>query len=328
MVLEKGWLLGFVVYTAAVPGFTRVWAQSYKPSRSVEIVVHSAPGGGSDVFARAVVQMVEKEKLLAQPLQVVNKTAGASLEAMAYLMDKRGDDHTIGIFTNTWVATPLTSKEAKYTVKDLTPLVRLVLEPTIAVVRADSPYKTMNDFVDAAKKDPGGLKQAGGSVTAIESLTGLLIQSATGAKWTFVSTPAVKDRIANLLAGTAHIIIPQPQDVNEHIVGGKVRPIAALTENRLSVLPDVPTIKEQGINIPIIANARGFIAPPGVPRDVRAYWEAFFARLTKTASWKKYLEENRVEDVFLTGDRLAPFFDEQTTLMRSVLQMAGVPVTR
>ena len=171
---------------------------------------------------------------------------GAGLEAMAYLAEKKWDDHTIGIFTNTWVATPLTSKEAKYTVKDLTSLVRLVLEPTIAVVRADSPYKNMNDFVEAAKKNPGDLKQAGGSATAIESLTGLLLQSATGAKWTFVSTPAVKDRIANLLAGNVHIIIPQPQDVNEHIVAGKVRPIAALTERRLSVLPNVPTIKEQG----------------------------------------------------------------------------------
>jgi len=247
---------------------------------------------------------------------------------MAYLVEKKGDDHTIGIFTNTWVATPLTSKEGKYTVKDLTPIVRLVLEPTIAVVKGDSPYKSMGDFVEAAKKNPGDLKQAGGSVTAIESLTGLLIQSATGAKWTFISTPAVKDRIANLLAGNVQIIIPQPQDVNEHVVAGRVRPIAALTEKRLTVLPNVPTIKEQGINIPIIANARGILAPPGVSREVVAYWEDFFARLVKTPSWKKYVEENQVEDVFLKSEELAPFFDEQIQLMRSVFQQAGVKVVR
>ena len=305
-----------------------VLAQGYKPSRPIEIVVHSAPGGGSDVFARAVIEMVEKEKLLPYPLRIVNKTAGAGIEAMAYLAEKKGDDHTIGIFTNTWVATPLTSKEAKYTVTDLTPIVRLVLEPTIAVVRADSPYKDMKDFVEAAKKNPGSLKQAGGSATAIESLTGLLIQSATGAKWTFVSTPAVKDRIANLLAGNVQIIIPQPQDVNEHITAGKLRPIAAFTEKRLTVLPNVPTIKEQGINMPIIANARGFLAPPGVAQDFIVYWEDFFARMIKTPSWKKYLEENQVEDVFIKGRDLTPFFDEQTQLMRSVLQQAGVTVVR
>ena len=307
---------------------TPAWPQTYKPSRPIELVVHSAPGGGSDVFARAVVEMVDHERLLPQPIRVVNKTAGASLEAMAYLVEKKGDDHTIGIFTNTWVATPLTSKEGKYTVKDLTPIVRLVLEPTIAVVKGDSPYKSMGDFVEAAKKNPGDLKQAGGSVTAIESLTGLLIQSATGAKWTFISTPAVKDRIANLLAGNVQIIIPQPQDVNQHVVAGRVRPIAALTEKRLTVLPNVPTIKEQGINIPIIANARGILAPPGVSREVVAYWEDFFARLVKTPSWKKYVEENQVEDVFLKSEELAPFFDEQIQLMRSVLQQAGVKVVR
>jgi len=307
---------------------TPAWPQTYKPSRPIELVVHSAPGGGSDVFARAVVEMVDHERLLPQPIRVVNKTAGASLEAMAYLVEKKGDDHTIGIFTNTWVATPLTSKEGKYTVKDLTPIVRLVLEPTIAVVKGDSPYKSMGDFVEAAKKNPGDLKQAGGSVTAIESLTGLLIQSATGAKWTFISTPAVKDRIANLLAGNVQIIIPQPQDVNEHVVAGRVRPIAALTEKRLTVLPNVPTIKEQGINIPIIANARGILAPPGVSREVVAYWADFFARLVKTPSWKKYVEENQVEDVFLKSEELAPFFDEQIQLMRSVLQQAGVKVVR
>jgi putative tricarboxylic transport membrane protein len=303
-------------------------AQNFRPTRPIEFVVHSAPGGGSDVFARAVIEMIEKEKLLDQPLRVVNKIAGASLEAMAYLVEKRGDDHTIAVFTNTWVATPLTSKEAKYSVKDLTPVVRLVLEPTIAVVRADSSYKTMNDFVAAAKKQPMALKQAGGSATAIESLTGLLVQSATGAKWTFISTPAVKDRIANLLANNVQIIIPQPQDVNEFIEAGKVRPIAAFTEKRLSVLPDVPTIKEQGIEMPIIANARGILAPPGVRREVVAYWEDLFARLAATPSWKQYLEENQVEDVFLKGGALSPFFDEQITLMRSVLRLAGVNVVK
>jgi putative tricarboxylic transport membrane protein len=320
--------LGFVAILIVGLDPASAWPQGYKPSRPVELVVHSAPGGGSDVFARAVIEMAEKEKLLAQPLRVVNKTAGAGVEAMAYLAEKKGDDHTIAIFTNTWVATPLTRKDARYTVKDLTPLVRLVLEPTIAVVKADSPYKNMNDFVAAAKKNPDGLKQAGGSATAIESLTGLLIQSATGAKWSFISTPAVKDRISNLLAGNVQIIIPQPQDVNEHIVAGRLRPIAAFTEKRLAVLPDVPTIREQGINMAIIANARGFLAPPGVSKDVVGYWGNFFAGLIKTASWKKYLEENQVEDVFLKGADLAPFFDEQIELMRSVLQQAGVKVER
>jgi putative tricarboxylic transport membrane protein len=292
----------------------------------VEIVVHSAPGGGSDVFAHAVVAMANAEKLLPQPMRVVNKTAGASTGAMEYLAQKRGDDHTIAVFTNTWVATPITRKDSVHTVKDFTPLVRLVLEPTIVVVRADSPYRTLGDLVAAARKAPGALKQAGGSLTAIESLTGLLIQSAAGVKWTFISTPAVSDRMANLVAGRVDIVIPQPQDANEHIAAGKVRPIAAITERRLRVLPDVPTVREQGIAIPVIANVRGILGPPDMPAPAARYWEDFFARLARTESWKKYIVDNQVEDVFLRGAGMPPFFDEQIDAMRRTLREAGVAV--
>jgi putative tricarboxylic transport membrane protein len=276
------------------------------------------------VFAYALVEMLERERLVQQPIRVTNKTAGASAEAMAYLAAQRGDDHTLAVFTNTWLATPLTRKNPAHTLRDFTPIARLVLEPTIAVVRADSPYRTLADFIDAAKKNPGALKQAGGSITAIESLTGLLLQSATGAKWSFVSTPAVSERMVNLVAGKVDIVIPQPQDANEHIASGKARAIAAITERRLAALPDVPTVKEQGIAIPIIANVRGIVAPAALSWDAETYWQELFARLGATASWRKYVAENQVQDVFLRGPELAPYLEEQTGLMRRVLREAGV----
>lgn len=325
--MRKLWIAAPALVAAGAIGGAAC-AQGFVPSRPVELVVHSAAGGGSDVFARAVIAMAEAEKLLAQPMRVVNKTAGAGTQAMEYLAGKKGEDHTIAVFTNTWLATPLTRKDAANTVKDFTPIVRLVLEPTIAVVRADSPYRSMSDFVAAAKKSPGTLKQAGGSATAIESLTGLLIQSATGAKWTFITTPAVSDRMANLVAGSVDIVIPQPQDANEHIAAGRVRPIAAMTEKRLRVLPEVPTIREQGIDIPVIANVRGVLGPPGMPKAAAEYWEDFFLRLSRTPSWKKYVEENHVEEVFIRGAELTPFFDEQIAAMRGTLSAAGVAVAR
>jgi putative tricarboxylic transport membrane protein len=196
------------------------------------------------------------------------------------------------------------------------------------VVRADSPYRTLPDFVAAAKQEPGALKQAGGSATAIESLTGLLIQNATGAKWTFVSTPAVRDRLANLAAGQVDIVIPQPQDANEYIAAGKARAIVALTEKRLAIMPDLPTVAEQGIRMPIIANVRGVLGPPGIPPEAARYWEDFFARLVATPSWKRYVKENQVEDVFLRGAAMVPFLDEQIGVMRDVLRQANVTVQR
>jgi putative tricarboxylic transport membrane protein len=292
-------------------------------AQELELLVHSAPGGGSDVFAKAIVVMIEAEKLSPRPLRIVNKTAGASAEAMAYLAQKRGDAHTVAVFTNTWLTTPLTRKDAAHTIKDFTPVARLVLEPTIAVVRGDSPYRTLADFVADAKRRPGELKQAGGSLTAIESMTGRLIQSATGAKWTFVTTPAVADRMKNLAAGSIDIVIPQPQDAAEYLASGKARAVAAITERRLRVLPDVPTIAEQGIAIPIIANVRGILGPPGMPAEAVAFWEDLFARLAKTKSWHAYVAENHVEDVFLRGGEMPAFLDQQIELMRKMLRAAG-----
>ena len=101
-----------------------------------------------------------------------------------------------------------------------------------------------------------------------------------------------------------------------------------MTERRLRVLPDVPTIREQGIVIPIIANVRGVLGPPGMSKAAALYWEDWFARLAKTASWKKYVEENHVEEVFLRGPELTPFFDEQIEAMRRTLREAGIVVAR
>lgn len=134
--------------------------------------------------------------------------------------------------------------------------------------------------------------------------------------------------MSNLIAGRVDIVIPQPQDANEHIASGKARPIAAITERRLKVLPDVPTIREQGIAIPIIANVRGILGPPAMPKAAAQYWEDFFDRLAKTESWKKYVADNQVEDVFLRGSEMTPFLDEQIDVMRRMLREAGVAVVR
>ena len=305
-----------------------LFAQAFKPTRAVEGVVHTGPGGGADILARAISDMMEKEKLLPQRLQVVNKSGGNSAVAMSYLAEKKGDTHTIGFFTGVWVTNPLTTAEAKTTIKDLTPIARLVLEPAVVAVKADSPYKSMRDFVEAAKKSPGQLKQSGGSVTGRDNLVRLVIQKATGASWVFVSFPSGGERISNLLGGHVEMMVIEPQEAGEHIRAGNMRVIAALTEKRLPSFPDVPTLKEQGIEVPVIPQARGVLAPPGVPNDVVSYWEGVFDRFAKTESWKKYLEQNQFEDGYLKGPGLNKFFDDLTVQMREVLKEAGAKVVR
>ncbi|MGH6691188.1 MAG: Bug family tripartite tricarboxylate transporter substrate binding protein, partial [Gammaproteobacteria bacterium] len=136
-------------------------AQGFKPAKSIDVVVHTGPGGGNDVLARFIASAMEKEKLLPVRMQVVNKPGGGGATALAYLVEKRGDAHTLGLFAGTWITNALMREEAKFTVKDVIALARLALEPAVIVVKQDSPYRTLKDFVDAAKQQPGQLKQSG-----------------------------------------------------------------------------------------------------------------------------------------------------------------------
>ena len=303
-------------------------AQSFKPTRPIEFVVHTGPGGGNDVLARRIALIAEQEKLLPVRLQVVNKPGGGSVTAMTYTAEKKGETHTIAAFANTWVTAPMTSVEAKVTIKELTPIVRLVTEPAVVAVKADSPYKTLRDFTDAAKKNPGKLKQSGGSPMSRDSVTRHMLQKVSGAQWAFISFPGGGERIAALLGGHVDLMIVEPQEAGEHIRNGNMRVIAQVAERRLSAYPDVPTLREAGFDVPNYAVVRGIVGPPGMSKEAVAFYEDFFARLTQTAAWKKYLADNFFDDAFQRSGDFTKFIDEFTESVRPILRDAGVKVHR
>ena len=303
-------------------------AAAFTPTRPVEVVVHTGPGGGSDLLARAVVQMIEKEKLVPVRMQVVNKTGGGSSVAAAYLFEKKGEPHTIGFFTGVWLTGPITTAEAKVSLRDLTPIARLVLEPALIAVKADVSYRTLGDFISAARQNPGQLKQSGGSVTSRDNVVRQLLQKATGARWAFISFPGGGERIAALLGGHVNMMVIEPEEAGEHIRAGNMRVLAQVSDKRLRGFPEVPTLKEAGFDVPVVPQVRGVVAPPGIPRENVAYWEEVFRKLTRTPTWRKYLEDNQFEDGFQTSAELAKFYEEFTTQMRAILQEAGLKTVR
>src|SRR5690349_4682742 len=285
--------IAFATIVCTAPG--SAVAQGFKPSRTVDLVVHTGPGGGSDVLARAIAVMAEREKLLPVRMLVINKPGGNAAVAAAYLAEKRGDPNTVGLFTGVWLQTPLVSSEAKVTLKDLTPVARLVLEPAVIAVKADAPYKTLAEFIDAAKKNPGALKQSGGSITSRDNVVRQLLQKTTGARWAFISFPGGGERIAALLGGHVDMMVIEPEEAGQHIRAGNMRVLAQVTEQRLAGFPDVPTLKEAGFDVPVVPQVRGVVAPPGIPADEVAYWEGVFRKLTQSASWKKFLKDNQLD---------------------------------
>ncbi len=318
-------IVTLIVIATLVSGLAHA---QWKPTKPIDLVVHTGPGGGSDVLARSIAVMLEKEKLLPVRLQVVNKTGGNAAVAAAYLADKKGDTNTIGLITSVWIATPLTSSEAKITLRDLTPIARLVLEPAVFAVRADSPFKTMHDFIEAARANPGKLKQSGGSLTSRDSIMRQALQQFTGTKWAFVSFQGGGERVAALLGGHVDMMIIEPQEAGEHIRAGKMRVLAQIAERPLPNYPGVPTLKEAGYDVTVPPQIRAVVAPPGVPKEVVAYWEELFSKLHNTASWHKYVADNQLEEGFLTGAELPKSIDRIEDELRTQFQHAGVTTVR
>jgi putative tricarboxylic transport membrane protein len=303
-------------------------AQAFQPARSIEIVVHNAAGGGSDVLARYINTLFDKHKLLPLRAQVNNRPGGGSATAMAYMAEKKGEPHTIALYTSAWIVTPMLAEEARVSVYDMTLVAQLVKESSLVLVKADAPYKTLKDFIEAAKREPGKLKQAGGSVQTRGNFLRLILQKSTGAQWSYISFPGGGERLAALLGGHVHLLMAEPQEVGEHLRRGSLRVIAQIAEKRLAGFPDVPTLHEAGFPVWSAPTVRGAAAPGGISRAALTYWEDVFARLVKLPEWHKYLEDNQFEDAFQRSEETVRSTKEFGDRMRDVLKEAGLKVYR
>ena len=316
------------VTIALLAGFSGLAQAQWKPTKTLEVIVHTAPGGGNDLLARAVAQMLEKEKLLPVRMQVINKPGGNGAVAAAALAEKKGESHTLGFITSVWIANPLTTSEAKVTLHDLTPVANLLREPAMFAVRADSPYKTLKDFIEAARAKPGELKQSGGSVTSRDNIIRNTLQSSTGTKWAFVSFQGGGERLAALLGGHVDMMVIEPQEAGEQIRAGKLRVLAQIADKALPSYPNVPTLKQAGFDVTATPQIRAVVAPPEMPKEALAYYEDLFLKLSRTASWKKYVEDYQLEDSYSTGTELGKSISQIEKDMRTQFQLAGMKLVR
>jgi putative tricarboxylic transport membrane protein len=312
-----------VAATAAGPAFAQ-----FKPTRPIEFVVHGGPGSGNDVFARALTTIIDQEKLSPVRIQVVNKPGGGSTTAAAYVVSKKNDPHVIACFTNIWLLDPLVQQAATNRMQDMSLIARLVVEPALVVVRADSPIKTLKDFIDAAKAKPGALKMSGGSITSRENIVRQLLTQLTGARWAFISFPSGGERIAALLGGHVDMMIVDPSEAGEQVRAGKLRVIAQVNDRRLPGFPDIPTIKEAGYDIPNVPQMRGVVGAPGMSAETIGYYEDLFLKASKTAAWQKFLSESQLDGEFVKAEELKAFLTKFEGELREILKAAGAKVVR
>jgi putative tricarboxylic transport membrane protein len=317
-----GALVGIVAATSAAS------AQQFTPTKQVEIVVHTGAGGGNDAFIRAVLVALKKDNLLSANFVVVNKTGGGSTTAMNYLREKTGDSHTIAIYSSVWVTDGLVQEAAPLTIDKLTPVSGMVLEPGLVVVRAESTFKTLKDFIDAAKANPGKLKQSGGSALSRDAVVRYVLMNHTKADWPFISFPSGGERIAAVLGGHVDMMMIEPSEAGELIRSGKLRPLAQISDQRIEGLPDVPTIKEAGFDIPNVPQSRGVVGPPDMPAAAVAYYADLFKRAAASPAYQEYLKSTQLENAYLGPAELGKFLVTYQDQLRGILKGAGIKVVR
>ena len=320
-------LVALSALVLTVAGFGPAEAQ-FKPTKSVEFVVHGGPGSGNDVFARQLITIIEQEKLSPARFQVQNKPGGGTTTASAYVVSKKNDPYVIACFTNAWIVDTLLQKSAVNRLIEMSPIVRLVVEPALVVVRTDSQIKTMDDFIKLAKAKPGALKWSGGSITSRENVVRQLLMKVTGANWVFISFPGGGERLAALLGGHVDMMIVDPSEAGEQIRAGKLRAIAQVSAQRLPGFKDIPTLQEAGFNIPDVPQMRGIVGAPGMPADAVAYYEDLFIKVSKTGTWQKFLTETQLDGEVVRAEDLKKFLASFEDQLRGILKEAGAKVVR
>lgn len=310
--------------TLAIAGLARPARAAWTPSRPIQIVAHNGPGSGPDVFARALIAAIEQDRIFAGRIQVANRVGGGGATAMNYMVERRGDPHVIGVWTSLWLSLPLVQAEARALVTDMTPIARVAIEPAVMIVRGDSPHRTVADFIAAARERPGQVRQSGGSPTARDALVRHLLMERAGARWAFISFPSGGERMAALLGGHVDMMIAEPAEIREQVRAGRLRILATVTASRLSILPDVPTLAEAGFPIADVIQARGILAPPGIPAEATEFYSDMFRRMSEGPAWEKYVADNALEAAFLSPAETGAFFREYQVQLRGILLAGGV----
>jgi tripartite-type tricarboxylate transporter receptor subunit TctC len=242
---------------------TPIFAADF-PAKEVQIIIPWAAGGATDLIFRALAATTGK--YLGKAVVVVNRPGGAGAVGYTECMQAPPDGYTL-----VSAITPLTilphQVTTAFTYKSFDPVINVVRDPGMFLVKSDSPWKTLKDFLDYAKKNPDmitvGNSGAGGGV----HLIALAFEKAAGVKFNHIPFAGGGPSVTALLGGHINAVTVSPPEGIEHVKAGKLRIIALFADKRFGLFPDVPTVKEQGVDF-VMGQWRGLAAPKGTPPDV------------------------------------------------------------
>jgi putative tricarboxylic transport membrane protein len=292
-------------------------------TKPIEFVCHAAAGGGSDIMARMMQSIIVKEKILTHTIAVVNRPGGGGAIAFAYVAGKKGDPHFWLTATTSFLTTPLLGK-SKYTYKDFTPLVNLAYDDFFVTVRADSPYKTMKDLIADAKKRPGQINTGGTYAPGTDALISHMIEKAAGVKFNYIPFKSGGEAMVALLGGNLDMFYPNPGEALAQVEAKKVRILAAASEKRMAAVPDIPTLRELGINA-TFQQVRSIAAPKDLAPEAIRFYEELFRKLAESKLWKeKYIQENMLTWDYKNSAETGKLWEANNEACTRVMKEMGV----
>lgn len=289
------------------------------------VMAPGGAGGGYDAAARVPLQVMQETGIFTDGSQVTNKGgAGGTIGLAEFVRTTKGNDNGIMSLGSIIVGAIILNK-SPVTLDDVTPLVRLTDDAGAIAVPVDSPLKTIQDVTKALAANPGAMPIGGGSIGGVDHVTAALLAQTIPLdpkKLNYVAYDGGAEMITALAGGQLKVAISGLSELGPYAEQGRLRLIAVTSEKRLPNL-DVPTLKEQGVDV-VIGNWRGIVGAPGMSDKGKQMWLDRFAKMHATDAWKKALADHNWTDAYLAGNDFSAFLDQEKVRQKKVLESVGL----
>ncbi len=284
-----------IAFIAAIP----VQAAGF-PEKEVQIIIPWAPGGATDLIFRALA--ASTEKYLGKAVVIVNRAGGGGAVGYVEGMKANPDGYTLVTAVTPLTILPHQVKTA-FTYMDFEPVINVVRDPAMFLVRSEAPWKDVKEFLEQAKKNPGmisvGNSGAGGGV----HLIAMAFEKAMGVKFNHIPFSGGGPSVTALLGGHINAVSVSPPEGISQVQAGKLRIMALFSEERFDMFPDIPTCKEQGVNF-AMGQWRGLAAPKGTPPAVIKKLHDAFKKGMEDAGFKKNAKDMAVNLEYMSSSEL------------------------
>ena len=288
--------------------------------KDVQFVVHGPPGSAPPVLAQAFMKAVAQSGCDSRPWDIIDRGNDPGVDALAYLMEHAGEDNVMSTCTPVFIQAPII-RGMPVSVRDTTPLARLVSDTFFLVVDTARGLRSIEDVVAAMRGRK--TRSAGYFLGGINHLLALALTQAVGAELDFTVVPDEPTVWRNLVAGRIDWGCGVIAEIQPYLESGELTVIGAFSPNRSPRMPDVPTFSEAGLPV-TFSMWRGIVGPPGLSAEQCARWDTIIRSAIGTPAWQAYLEDNGQADAFLPSEQFRHFLQQEWDWYDHHLKLAGV----